>query len=286
LNFTADRLRNVNEDLELHGEYRFNRLSIGAGLSFARLSGISRDVGAEATRSILTASGLIAYSYSPKTKMSVELSVPVRQFSGQTDSTGLTVTPALDYQYSPRTSFGLEIAAGTLHVQGGKDQVFERPSFRMSYSLNERIVLRGSLGLEHRDGSDSSMNTPVFELDASWLLREGTQISLSAERRVSASAVEAGSNFTSTIIQLSLLQRIGSRFRGSLTAGYEDAVYEGESVEINADRHDKLLTGQASLAYILTSHVSIILTGAAVDNRSNQRAFRDYQGSLQSSIAF
>ncbi|MDB6172528.1 MAG: hypothetical protein JWL59_1839 [Chthoniobacteraceae bacterium] len=285
ISYTTDRFRNVDEDLDLRGNYTFNRLRLEAGFSYSRLSGIDRDIGSQVTRDFFTGTGTVSYFYSPKTTMALELSVPIRRFSGETSSSGFTVTPSVDYKFSPRTTFGLEVAVGTLDA-GGDTQVFERPAFRMSYNFTDRLSLRGSLGMEHRDSDDRSTNTPVFELGAIWRVRESTQISLTAERRVSISALQSAVNYTSTSVQLGLSQRLGSRFRGNAAIAYEDAVYDGDSGGAQDGRHDRLLTGQAGLAYILTPHVSIMLNGAAIDNRSNQQPFRTYQGSLQSNIAF
>ncbi len=286
ITYTTDRFRNVDEDLDLHGTYAFNRLRLDAGLSFSRLSGISRDIGSTITREILTATGTASYRYSAKTSMSLEISLPVRQFSGQATSKGVTITPSLDYKFSPRTTLGLEVAVGTLRVGGGETQTFQRPALRMEYGLNERLTLQGSLGVEHRESGEASTNTPVFELGASWLLRESTIFGLSAERRISNSAFESGVNYTSTSIQFTVSQRLGSRLRSGLSFGFEDAAYEGTFSSFEDERHDQLVTGRANLAFIVTPHVSITLTGAAIDNRSNQQPFRSYQGSLQSSIAF
>lgn len=283
---TNNRNGRLNQDLSLRAQYHFSKLELGLGLNFTSLSGQNRDLGGEAERDLLSISLTSRYPLSPKTSVSWDLVVPIREFQGAIGSRGLTTQHFVDYQYSPKTSVGVGGSYGWLNVEGGASQSFQQATVRVAYEVSAKVQATATMGYEFRQTGDRITNTPVFTLGSTWTPREGTTVSLAADRRIFNSAAEQNVNFTSTSVMLKLTQRVGVRYRAALGLGWESSTYESASGALFANREDELLMAQASLAMEVNKRLTCSVNVGFTHNDSNYLAYRTLTAGVQGSLTF
>ncbi len=275
-----------NQQLSFRAQYKMAKLELGLGVGFTSLSGQNRDVGREISRDLLTVSLTSRYPISPKTSVSWDLALPVREFDGGIGSSGITSEHFVDYEYSPRTSVGVGGAFGWLNVDGEETQTFQRLSVRAAYEATAKLRAVGSFGYETRQAGDGDINTPVFTFGGTWAAREGTDVSLTADRRIFNSATEQGVNYTSTSVMLRISQRLGERCVGSLGLGWENGSYETTAGGVSANRVDNLFLVQAALAMRLTKRLTCSVNLGISDNDSNVISYRTVTAGVQCGFTF
>lgn len=283
---TGNRGGEFNQQLSLIAAYSFPKLELGLGISFASLTGQNRDVGSRVGRDLLTVSLTSRYPISPKTSVSWDISTPIRQFDGGIDSGGLTSQHFVDYQYSPKTSVGAGVSFGWLKVAEGTNQTFQQVTVRAAHELSGKLQATGSLGYEFRQAGDTSSNTPVFTLGASWTPRLGTTVSLTADRRIFNSATERDVNYSSTSVMLSLSQRVGGRCNLGLGLGWENGDYQALNRQADTAREDNLFFAQATFAVKVSKRFAATAYFAYTDNQSNVASYNTLTAGVQGSFTF
>jgi len=131
---------------------------------------------------------------------------------------------------------------------------------------------------------------PVFGLGAAWNPRLGTAVSLTAENRVQSSGAQAGSDYTTTSVAVSVGQRLGSRMNLSVTFGYENAQYfsTGSTTEGTSgdDRHDQSIFGSFGVSAQLSPRWQGSIVYSYRDTRSNESPFTDSTAQAQLSFTY
>ncbi len=278
-----------NQNVSVIGSFVFpelRKVKFVFGAKYASLSGLDRDTGVNSRRQIATALFSTTYDYSPKTSFSLDVSVPIRQFSNAVSSTGVTTTLFVDNQVTRKTSFGLGYTFGTLTVEGGADQTFHQGLLRTRYAPTRFIAFDATTGVDIREHGDSSAVTPIFGLSATWDSRSGTLLTLAAERRVFNAASAVDTNFTSTSIVVTATQRFRQAVVGSLSAGFEYTEYDSFGGGAKGGRTDKLSYVSAGVTVPLSLHWNCSLNASAGKNESNVQAFDFVQMTFKTTLAF
>lgn len=265
---------------------RIARMHFGAAIDFTDLSGIDRDVGGSARRTLITGSLTTTYRYSRKTSFDWDVTVPLRTYGDGLSSTGVTNTFSVNNRISRKTSVGLGVTVGVLDVEGSETQTFEQPLLTFKWRPTRLVSIDATGGVEFRQTGAGSSNSPTFGVSASWRPRLGTAVSLAAEERVVNSASSANTNFNTTSVVVSVNQRFSHLLNGSVSLAYENASYESTGLGGISGRDDDLLSASSVLTLQLTRHWNSTLTLSASDNSSNVSPFRVYQATLQTSFAF
>jgi len=279
-------VRPYTQDLEVHGNYAFSKLNLGLGITYDALSGTSRDFGGQVNRDLLTVAPTATYELSPKTNLEWDVTMPVREYSGGTDSSGLTSTTFFNYLYSDKTQVGIGFAVGSLDVIGEGQQRFGQLLTRAVLVSSEVSSFYGTVGVEYREAGDIRELNPIFGLGAQWIPRFGTAFSLTAGRAVQSSGDMIDSNYTTTDLALAVTQRLGSQASLTFSAGYEDAIYKSTQSVINTNRHDRLLFGQISLQAVLTKRWTGSLVYSYRTNYSNLEPYTDSLARIQLSFTY
>ena len=278
-----------DQNLSLLGSFVFpelRKVRFVFGADYASLSRIDRDTGRNSRRQIATGLFVTRYQYSKKTEFSLNVSVPVRQFSDGVSSEAITGTLFANTDLTQKTSIGAGYTFGALHVENGSEQIYHQALVRLKYSPTRFLLFDATTGVEFRDRGGSSSVAPVLGMSATWDSRHGTLVTLAAERRIFNSASRINTNFTSTSIQLSAYQRLWHEVLGSITAAYEYTEYEYFGTAAGSSRIDKLYYASTGVQVPLTGHWNCSLNAAAGKNDSGVAGFDFLQLTFKTTLNF
>ncbi|MFY9989159.1 MAG: outer membrane beta-barrel protein [Chthoniobacterales bacterium] len=284
-------LNGVEQQFELHGQYRFNRLTLQSNLSFSYLDGPDRLAGTFTTSYLIDGLVRLLYDYSDKTQLHAEFEQLTDIYPSELDSFEYVGRLGADYEITPKIKLGAEGVVGDLQAQGGGNSIYGEGRLRAAYKLTEKLTFLGSAGFEvvHYDGRNLTKVLPVFDLSASWAPFVGTGFGLSAFRRIFASPVEVGQVFTATGIQGSVSQTFFQRFTVGLFAGYENDNYTASVANApNINRTDNYVYVRPNLTYSIGGWCNIVLYYQFSHNDSNLNgaSFDDHRVGGQVIFAF
>ena len=262
------------------------RMEFLLGVKYASLSGLERDSGTSSKRQIATASFTTNYRYSAKTSFNCSFSVPVRSFSDAVSSSGVTSTLFVTNEITRKSTVGLGYTYGTLDVDNGNDQVFQQVLVRTTYAPSRFVLFDGTVGIDFRDQGDTFSTAPIFGLSATWDSRQGTSVSLAAERRIFNAASSINTNFTSSSIVLRLGQRLRWGVIGLLSGGYDYTEYDSTGSGGQGGRIDKLSYFSATLVKPMNRHWNCALNVSVGKNESEVRPFDYFQTTFKTSLEF
>ena len=277
-----------DQSFALRGIFTLTKLTLGVGLQVTEFSGGDRDFGGRSVNRGLVSLALTGnYQYSEKTSFESDLTVPVRIFQLGNDSTGISSTNFLNYAYSPVTTVGAGFAVGALTVEDNSTQVYEQALVHIVHNGGP-LVVNATLGVEFRDTGHREEINPILGLGAVWQFREGTALSLTAERRVFNSAANSGDNYVGSDVALTLTQRLGDRVQATGSIGYENASYDNASGRRNAfsDREDNYVVVQGGVVAKLGHRWSASALATYGNNQSSGNAVNYFHTLVQVTFAF
>ena len=278
-----------NQSVSLIGTFTFpelRKVKFVFGAKYASLSGIDRDAGKNTKRQIATALFVADYHYSKKTSFSLNLTVPVRQFTDGVSSTGITGTLFADTDLTPKTTIGLGYTFGAIAVENGADQIYHQTLLRLKISPTHFLLFDATTGMDFRDHGGALEVTPIFGLSSTWDSRHGTLVTLAAERRIFNASSAIDTNFTSTSIVLSAFQRFDSGVIATVSAGYEYTEYASFGTGAGGGRTDKLSYLSAGVMVPLALHWTCTLNASAGRNDSDVSAFDFVQTTFKTTLSF
>ena len=282
----ASGQNNPGQTLTLLGQYDFTRLKLGLGVTFDSLSGHSREFGGDIQRQLATLAFTGSYQWTAKTSFELDLSVPIAQYNGGIDSSGLTSTALVNYAYSTKTTFGLGFTEGITDVRSSASQTFEQINARMTSTASPFVSYNCNVSYEWRDTGEVHSTTPIFGIGVTWTPRVGTGVTLSLDRQVQTSAAIFGANFTSTSVTLSCTQRVGNMATLGASIGYERASYESTLSDQAINRLDQTVFAQASVTRTIFRHVALSATVSYFHTSSNDLPQESTQVTVSASYAF
>lgn len=278
-----------DQNVSLVGSFTFpelRKVKFVFGAKYASLSGIDRDTGGNSKRQIATGSFATSYLYSEKTSFHLDVSVPIRQFSDAVSSTGISSTLSTETQITRKTSIGLGYTFGLLDVENGARQIYHQGLASLKWSPTRFLLFDLTAGVDFRDRGDSFATTPIFGLSTTWDSRHGTLVTLVAERRVFNAASAIDTNFTSSSIVCSAIQRFDRGVMGKISAGFEYTEYEGFGRGADTGRTDKLSYISAGVMVPLALHWNCSLNGSAGKNESDVAEFDFVQLTFKTTVSF
>lgn len=290
----------LTQSLALAGRMDFAKLKLGLGISFASLSGSNRDFGRGVNRQLLGVALTSSYPLSPKTDLNWDIGLPIYQVSGGIDSTGFTSTNSITHQFSPKLNAGIGFSYGIdnqllsdldssnlLDDSESEEisQTYKQLFIRFSFVPSVRLSFSGSVGADFRGEESTSIN-PTFNLGVSWMLREGTSVSLSGSETIRSSSSRLGENFLSTSFVLGVSQRLGRRMNLGVSLGYENASYSFIESGSDSDRRDDLYSAQIGLNFNLSERWASSLSYVYAKNVSTTDSFSSSTGQFQMTYTF
>ena len=275
-----------DQALSLEGYYGFARLKLRTDATFAYSNSLNRDVGRPVDQTLFGLGLEASYPLSLKTSLGLLLDGESSRYGTGINSTQFSGSIFVDRWISVKTSVGVELTGGTLQVDEQDSQVFEQINLRLSYVPTAKCTLSGSFGYEWRQIGNTRSGTPVFAGALSYAIRPTTTIALSASRSVANSASTSDTNYTSSTIRGSVSQKLGLKATASLSLGYQNAIYDSVDDPRSISREDNLVFIRPSLAYRITSFLSISLYYSYGENYSDDRPFTTQEGGINATYKF
>lgn len=261
----------------LDGQLRVANLAIQLTSQYQYLSTPDRDVGGLVKRSIFdTALGFV-YSYSDKTSMDLEFRQKSNIYVDDLDSFDYAVKGGAEYLITEKLALGGELVAGALDAEGSPLQYYQQLRFRAQYSATGKLTFKFSGGVETRELDDlSSVRVnPVFSLGGEYQPFENTLVAFTAYRRVQASALDQGSDFTATGFEISVEQTLFQKIEAAVAVGYENDAYFSTDGG-NDGRVDNYIFARPSLSVTFLTNYQASIFYEYRNNASNQSSSSFY----------
>jgi uncharacterized protein (PEP-CTERM system associated) len=196
------------------------------------------------------------------------LSDPENNIQSQT----IEGTLGVSWQYSQKIVLGIHGLGGLTDVENASNsQTFEQLNVTASYNATGKITANGSVGVEVRQFEDRGENiTPVFQLGLTYAPFDGTSITGNASRRIFASGTLANQDFESTMLQVSVRQRLIDRFTLLLSGGFQNQTYFSTIEGLAAGREDNYYFIAPAIDVRITNYWS---AGVFYQHRQNSSSF-------------
>ena len=199
------------------------------------------------------------YELTGKLSLQGEFDSPIYFYPSQISDYTISGGLYLYYNWLPKVSVGLGGTYGYDWVDApSTNQTFEQVNMRLNYEVTAKASMYASGGVEFRqfDGSRDTNDTPVFEVGATYHPFEGTNLSLSAGRRIYNSGFLASQDFATTYVAARFQQRLVQRVYLGLAVGYENSDYFTTSRDVTATRNDDYWFIESSVDLLITRWLS------------------------------
>ena len=284
-----------DQDLRLHGEYTFQKLTVGLRAAYQRVNAPSADIGSRVESSHVSAALTNRYEVSEKTGVEANFYYDNQRY----DSNGDTPTAVnfvdtqeyrteewLNFRVAPKTTASAGVVVGQLERSEGPSETYEQVQMRLLWEASSKLTASVVAGPELRQihGHDDQVNG-VFALHGTWAPTERSSYHLQAYRDVQPSGA-VGEDFTTTGVKLQYHQRLLERYYFDLSGGYERADYSG--TEGFGTRHDDLWFIRAGVGLGLTRWLTAEVVGEYRDNSSSEadRSFDETRATVVFDVLF
>ena len=229
-------------------------------------------------------------SYTMNSKMSLDLAayqnfVSADQFSSYKEWSTLDW---LNYQFRPRLNVAVGVGGGYDNEDTSPDMTFEQLQGRVNWRATDKISFQLHGGVEDRQflsGGAGNLINPVFDATIQYQPFEHTKISLTGQRVVSASYLQANQVTENTSVSAGLNQRLLGKIFLDLSGGYQTVKYiaSGTSASARTDDYDYL---NAQLSCIFLKRGTIAAFYQINRNDSSQAGYSFTSHQVGISIGF
>ena len=285
-------LNGVNQDFVFDGQYRLgSRLTLQSNLTFSYLDGPDRLAGTYTSRYLVDGLVRLVYDLSDKTQLHAEFEQLSDIYPSQFNSYEYIGRIGIDYLITPKISLGGEGVIGYLDPQDGGQTLYGQARLRAAYRMTQKFAFLASAGVEVRDykSLDYIAATPVFDMGFDWSPFVDTDFNMTAFRKIFASPVQVGENFTATGVQAGVSQRFFQRFLAAVYSGYEhDDYHRNQSNTFESGRTDDFVYVRPSISYDVSGWFRAVVYYQFSRNSStlDGASFNDNRVGMQVIFAF
>ncbi len=231
------------------------------------------------------------YELTGKLSLQGELDSPSYAYPSQISDYTISGGLYLYYNWLPKVSVGIGGTYGYDWVDNpSTDQTFEQVNLRLNYEVTAKASVYASGGVEFRqfDGNRDTYDTPVFDVGATYHPFEGTNVSLSAGRRIYNSGFLASQDFATTYVAVRFQQRLFQRVYLGVGVGYEKSDYFAASRDVSATRNDDYWFVEPSVDVLITRWLSAGVYYLHRDDSSSDDSFsfEDNQVGVRATFRF
>lgn len=230
-----------------------SRVSINA--AYNHNEGGNVEVGNLVTSDIFTIGSLATYDVTPKTTLGNTLRYTHSEYDAFNSNTVFNTTVFADYAFTPKTRLGISL--GYEHVEQDTSLTADafNISMRASWAITDRMRLNATVGVEDRQFDDGeSFTTPVGDLGLSYQISDKSSVQMTVYRRATPSIGQSSTIFYATGIAVSGRVQASDRIGFSLTAGFENSVYESTATGPTNDREDDYFFIRPAVTYTISEH--------------------------------
>ena len=293
-----------NQYIHLEGGFNSGRLTVrlsediaileSANLnSFYDTTGLWANTDASApTRVNIFYTRLIAdYQLTGKMYLQGELDSPSYAYPNHISDYTIAGGLYLYYNWLPKLSVGFGGTFGYTWVDDpSTNQSFEQINLRLNYEATAKINLYASAGVEFRqfDGNRDTYDSPVFDVGVAYHPFSGTNISLSAGRRIYPSGYVSNQDFGATYVAARFQQRLFNRVYLGVGAGYEHSNYFTTDRDVIATRDEDYWFIEPSVDVAITRWLSAGVYYLHREDISNDDFFswEDNQVGVRATVRF
>jgi len=259
----------VDHNVTLTGGVNYDAWRFGLSHNTQITSAPTIETGAQTDQTTHSTSLTATRALTDNMSTDLSLNQNITLVSGFQDSYDWNTMDWLNYQFWPRLNAGIGVGGGYVLIEGNgdgngqalgqtfgvnnadSDQTYEELQARVNWRATDKISLQINGGLEDRQfqtaGAGDSLD-PIYGVGIQYLPFKYTQISLNANRTASSSDFYlAAQQVETTIVSLSLSQRLLQKFNLLLGASYTKDDYNSGAVAVN--RSDDVLSFNATLSH-------------------------------------
>jgi hypothetical protein len=269
-------LNSINHSGNVVLNWPLNRLTLSLQGNANSAPIIVRDIGNRAETTSFTAQGTADYDLSHLTFLEGIVGFSRYDYGGQyIGSQSYNQQLTVNYRFTPKLTLGAGVSVIEIDAQDEPLQTSEGPQVRLTYVPTPRLHLSASAGVQFQQfgTSQSEGVAPIFTLSGSYLIRQGTSLSVDAHRSEQPSGVFAGQNYSDTGITASISQVLPHRITATLGAGYTLADYYTTQPGVQTSRTDNYYYVNTDVNYALTDRWSLALYFQHTGNSSNGNTF-------------
>jgi hypothetical protein len=272
-------------------QWRISKFLLGLEIGLETLTGGDVDVGTRANRTLYDIGIKLKYEYTDKTNFEANFYRDAIDYQGSFLSSVEWINRDwANFQVMPKTQIGVGLTLGDLIAQDSEAQTYEQILGRVVVGAARKLTLSAGGGWEFRQlgGADGEQDRPVFNVGATLFPADGTRISLEATRRTFSSALEAATNYTATMLTLSVRQRLQQRIFATFVGGYEDAKYDSISADTTISRHDRYFFARPGVSVFINQQANVELYYQFRNNASNDNtvSFQNNIFGVQATLSF
>ena len=276
-----------DQDVLLDSGWQVGKLTLGAGTHFESKSESDIDIGGRVRRTAVTSKLEASYQLSERTSVETNFYNEVKDRENYIGTVEWRNESYLAYALTPLVSAALGVAVGSVDVENGADQVFERILGRAVYDLTGKLNLhvRGGVEFRQSDGSGDHVN-PVIDVAVRYSLAEGTLIALDGFRRVETAALRPDQLYTATGVSLRFERQLANGLHFTIEGGYATTDYT-ESGGTDG-RSDDFFYARAGLLYNFArwGNVGLGYEYRRNDSTNGLSSFENNQISTQVSLVY
>ena len=194
------------------------------------------------------------YQYSDKTSFDFSLSQGIQEAEALNSSKSWSSMNWANYHWTDKTLVGFGVGGGYTKQDFGSDMTHEQLQARVGWTPSTKLNVNLNGGIEFRQFVDSQFDdqvNPLFGASVGYTPWEATTFSLSANRSVGSSLLDAQTTET-TSISAGIRQRLLAVLHLDLFGSFMQQDYQGVAgqsadAELQTDRSDDILSFSANL---------------------------------------
>jgi hypothetical protein len=287
--YSNNKFQNTfGQAVRLVGGTAYNDWIFGISQGYTDSSSPSVETAAQTRQEIYNTA--VNASYTMNSKMSLDLAanqnfVSADQFSSYKEWSTLDW---LNYQFWPRLNAAVGVGGGYDNEDASPDMTFEQLQGRVNWRATDKISFQLHGGVEDRQflsGGAGNLINPLFDATIQYQPFEHTRISLTGQRVVSASYLQANQVTENTGVSAGLNQRLLGKIFLDLSGGYQTVKYiaSGTSASARTDDYD-YLNAQLSCTFLRRGTIAAFYQISRNDSTQAGYSFTSHQVGF--SIAF
>lgn len=225
-------------------------------LTYRSVRGGDLDIGGQAQRDQIIALVNLDYQASQRSVFGLTGSTDLSEYENLQGFRRDQLGVYYDFRPTPLLSFGFQFNRLWDSLDVGPDQTGSQYLGRINWQASPKVTISGSAGMELRTAGLFDGKTPVLDLMANYAISTKMSLYLNGYRNAMMSPVAGDRFFYRTGLTGGMNWELGERWRLSLAAGLEGAIYQASTGDALSDREDSIWFFRPNLRYRIRRNLS------------------------------